>query len=151
MKRGSRTNALVVELMIAVLFFMLASTILARVFGFGKLESQSAKLLTNSVCLAENAAEAVSASESPEQLLELLDTCGNASSAEENGIRRIRVTYDADMTPDPGGKLCLDVTWEPNASASGVLVNSVITAVYEGTEEPIYTLKTAVFLRGVSP
>jgi hypothetical protein len=139
------------ETLLLIVVFVGVILLLTRVFGFGKLESQSAKLLTNSVCLAENAAEAVSASESPEQLLELLDTCGNASSAEENGIRRIRVTYDADMTPDPGGKLCLDVTWEPNASASGVLVNSVITAVYEGTEEPIYTLKTAVFLRGVSP
>ena len=139
------------ETLLLIVVFVGVILLLTRVFGFGKLESQSAKLLTNSVCLAENAAEAVSASESPEQLLELLDTCGNASSAAENGIRRIRVTYDADMTPDPGGKLCLDVTWEPNASASGVLVNSVITAVYEGTEEPIYTLKTAVFLRGVSP
>ncbi len=150
MKRHQIT-AFYMETLLLIVVFVGVILLLTRVFGFGKLESQSAKLLTNSVCLAENAAEAVSASESPEQLLELLDTCGNASSAEENGIRRIRVTYDADMTPDPGGKLCLDVTWEPNASASGVLVNSVITAVYEGTEEPIYTLKTAVFLRGVSP
>ena len=139
------------ETLLLIVVFVGIILLLIRVFGIGKLESQSAKLLTSSVCLAENAAEAVSASESPEQLLELLDTCGNASAEEENGISRIRVTYDADMTPDPGGKLCLDVTWEPEASASGVLVDSVITAVYEGTEEPIYTLKTAVFLREVSP
>lgn len=150
MKRHHIT-AFYMETLLLIVVFISIILVLTRVFGIGKLESQSAKLLTSSVSLAENAAEAVSASESPEQLLEKLDTCGNAREAEEDGVRRIRVTYDADMTPDPDGKLCLDVTWEPSASESGVLVDSVIITTYGESDEPIYTLKTAVFLRGVSP
>ena len=57
MKRGSRTNALVVELMIAVLFFMLASTILARVFGEAHRLSELSRIRSNALTAAANLAD----------------------------------------------------------------------------------------------
>lgn len=59
MKRKNRTNALVVELMIAVLFFMLSSVILARVFSYAHTLSTQAQLLSQALAEAQNTADRV--------------------------------------------------------------------------------------------
>lgn len=149
--RKQQITAFYLETLLLIVVFVGIILVLTRVFGIARQESRSAKLLTDAVCLAENAAEAVSASDSPEQLLEILDGGGNATLAEKDGHPVVTVSYDTDMTPDPAGPLRLDVTWEPSASAAGTMVDSVITARYAGQEEPVYSIRTAVFLREVSP
>jgi len=69
MKRANRTNALVVELMMAVLFFMLASTVLAQVFGHARVVSNRAEVLTRALAAAQNTADRLYAAGDPEQTL----------------------------------------------------------------------------------
>ncbi len=69
MKKVNRTNALVVELMMAVLFFMLASTVLAQVFGHARVVSNRAEVLTRALAAAQNTADRLYASGDPGQTL----------------------------------------------------------------------------------
>ena len=69
MKKVNRTNALVVELMMAVLFFMLASTVLAQVFGHARVVSNRAEVLTRALAAAQNTADRLYASGDLEQTL----------------------------------------------------------------------------------
>ena len=121
--------------------------VLTRVFGLARAQSAEAKMLTNAVCLAQNAAEAVSASDSPEALLSLLDENGNARPGEKSAVL---ASYDADMVPDAAGCLTVEATWEP-ADRDDSLIYSTVFVWYEGRTEPVYSLRTAVYLGEVSP
>ena len=57
MKHHSHSNALLVELLIVVLFFMLASTVLLQLFTAARTQSQKAEDLSAATLHAQNIAE----------------------------------------------------------------------------------------------
>ena len=57
MKQHSHSNALLVELLIVVLFFMLASTVLLQLFTAARTQSRKAEDLSEAILLAQNIAE----------------------------------------------------------------------------------------------
>ena len=57
MKHHSHSNALLVELLIVVLFFMLASTVLLQLFTAARTQSQKAEDLSAATFHAQNIAE----------------------------------------------------------------------------------------------
>ena len=57
MKNHSHSDALLVELLIVVLFFMLASTVLLQLFTAARTQSQRAEDLSEATLLAQNLAE----------------------------------------------------------------------------------------------
>ena len=59
MKHHSHSNALLVELLIVVLFFMLASTVLLQLFTAARTQSQKAEDLSSATLYAQNIAEAL--------------------------------------------------------------------------------------------
>ncbi len=69
MKTTSRSNALLVELLIVVLFFMLASTVLLQVFATARNQSARAELLAEAATQAQNVAEELYAAAEPDQAL----------------------------------------------------------------------------------
>jgi len=137
-------TAFYLETLLLILVFIAIILVLTQIFGMSKERSTQARLLTNAVCLAENAAEAVSASDSPEKLQELLDQDGNTSLREDGWIRAL---YDLDMTPDRDGNLSVAISWDP----AGELVNSRILVKRLDTDQELYSLNTAVYLREVGP
>ena len=108
MKRKGHITAFYLETLLLILVFVAILLVLTSVFGMAKAQSSEAKLLTNAVTLAGNAAEAVSASDREDTLLALLNENENAETMKDT----IGVTarYDTEMRPDPDGKLRLDVT-----------------------------------------
>jgi len=125
-------------------------TALTRVFGVGRSQSQEARLLTNAVNLAQNAAEAVSASTSPDDVAALL----TADGAEQAGIlvdgtQGVTARYNQQLQPDPEGSLRLEISWEPEEMMAGTLVNSTITVLHGQETEPVYSIDTAVYLNEV--
>lgn len=72
MRSGSRSNALLVELMIVVMFFMIAATVLLRVFVSSRNQSDRAELITTSIAAAQNTADRLYAAEDPEAELQSL-------------------------------------------------------------------------------
>ena len=70
MKEGSRANALLVELLLVIFFFMISAAILVQVFADAKLKSRTAHATNASMLEAQNVAEDLYASDSPAAVLD---------------------------------------------------------------------------------
>ena len=132
-----------IETLVLIVIFVTVVLVLTQIFGVSRNESRSARKLTNAVTLAENAAEAVSASKDPEALVQLLNTDNNARYDEEEGVL---VYYGEDLRPSADGNYLVQVGWAPQQTGSGTLVNSPISVWYGQEREPLYVLETAVYL-----
>ena len=70
MKEGSRANALLVELLLVIFFFMISAAILVQVFADAKLKSRTAHATNASMLEAQNIAEDLYATDSPTAVLD---------------------------------------------------------------------------------
>ena len=69
MKEGSRANALLVELLLVIFFFMISAAILVQVFADAKLKSRTAHATNASMLEAQNVAEDLYVTDSPTAVL----------------------------------------------------------------------------------
>ncbi|MBR3275475.1 MAG: hypothetical protein IKG08_02525 [Eubacterium sp.] len=140
MKKKQHTTAFYIETLLMILVFIGIILVLSRVFGSGQRMSIQAKTLTNAVTLAGNAAEAVSASESPAEVAEYL---GDNAFVTGTGVVAF---YDTDMKPYSGenAPVQVDISWEPEDGEGGY-VNSTISVYAFEEEHPVYVLETAVY------
>ena len=69
MKSGSRSNALLVELLIVVLFFMISATVLMQIFSAARMQGEKSGWLSQASSDAQNLAEKLSASQYPKSVL----------------------------------------------------------------------------------
>ena len=69
MKEGSRANALLVELLLVIFFFMISAAILVQVFAYDKLKSRTAHATNASMLEAQNVAEDLYATGDPDAVL----------------------------------------------------------------------------------
>ncbi len=136
-------TAFYIETLVLIVVFVSIILVLTHVFGLARTQSVEAKVLTNAVCIAQNAAEAFSASEGPEELAALLDEGGNTALFYES----VSARYNLDMTPNPEGVLSLTVTYR----SAGPLLESDISVVRLDTEETVYALETSVFRGEAAP
>lgn len=72
MGKRNRSNVLLVEILIAVLFFMLSATVLVRVFVAARNMTVRAEVETQALAEAQNVAETLYASEDQDAALEAL-------------------------------------------------------------------------------
>ncbi len=113
MRNKEQITAFYLETLVLIAVFISIILVITRIFGIGRAQSSEARLLTNAVTLAQNGAEAVSAAETPEELLALLNENGNAQPM--TGSQGVTALYNSSMGADPEGKLRMDVSWEPEA------------------------------------
>ena len=157
--KARRVTAFYIEALILVALLTVMILVLTWVFAWAGQCSMRAGLLTDAVHLAENGAEAVAASKSLEEVRELLEENGNADiiawpdqedSSEDGEVPALRVYYDDDLNPAREGELWMDIRWMEPVPGEGTggsgLVESVITVNRAGEGEPVYTLKTAVYI-----
>lgn len=135
MRRSEHVTAFYVEMLLMTAVVTVMVLVLTNVFALSRMESGTAAELTEAVSLAENAAEAVSAAATPEQLMAILDGDGSAAFVEDAAVTTLRADCD-------GGRV-LTVTWEPEEAGAGALVRSTIT-VRSADGRELYTLRTAV-------
>lgn len=148
MKKQSHITGFYLETLMLIVVFVLIILVLTQVFGLAQMQSTRAKELNGAVILAQNAAEAVAASETPEELLKLLNDNDNAVlMADTAGVT---ACYDSDLNPDAEGNYRVEVTWLPEETENGILVHSVAEVRCEETEAPVYRLETERFRTGVS-
>ena len=69
MGNRNRSNVLLVEILIAVLFFMLSATVLVQVFATARNMTVRSGVESRAIVEAQNVAEALYAAEDPDQLL----------------------------------------------------------------------------------
>ena len=138
-------TAFYMETLVLALIFTVVILVLTKVFALSGQMSSNARLLTNAVHLAENAAEAFAASDSPEALAGLLEENENVLMLEEDGNTLVRVSYDEEMRPAPEGNFLMDVLWVPEEGVEKGLVQGIIRVYRNDSKEEIYMLKTAVY------
>lgn len=117
MKHQSHSNALLVELLIVVLFFMLASTVLLQLFTAARTQSLKAENLSEATRVAQNIAEALYAQQ--------------GDMPDDSGAR-----FDI-----PGSSLTASVECSSEQTEAGIL-NRYAIHIYSG-EDLIYTLPSA--------
>jgi Tfp pilus assembly protein PilV len=148
MKKQSHITGFYLETLMLIVVFVLIILVLTQVFGLAQMQSTRARQLNGAVILAQNALEAVSASETPEELLKLLNDNDNAVlMADTAGVT---ACYDRDLNPDAEGNYRVDVTWLPEETENGILVHSVAEVRCDDAEAPVYRLETERFRTGVS-
>ena len=69
MKSGNRSNALLVELLIVVMFFMLSSTVLLQVFSTARSQSALSGKMIQALNAAQSMADQLYAANDPESVL----------------------------------------------------------------------------------
>ena len=148
MKKHSHITGFYLETLMLIVVFLVIILVLTQVFGLVQMQSAKAKRLTGAVILAQNAAEAVSASKTPEDLLALLNDDNNAFPMTDTA--GVTACYDSDLNPDAGGIYRVDVTWLPEETGDGTMIRSVAEVRCDETEEPVYRLETESFRTGVS-
>ena len=148
MKRHRHITGFYLETLMLIVVFLMIILVLTQVFGLAQMQSTKAKRLTGAVILAQNAAEAVSASETPEDLLALLNENDNAFPMTDTA--GVTACYDSDLNPAAGGTYRVDVTWLPEEAGSGTMIRSVAEVRCDETEAPVYRLETESFRTGVS-
>ena len=127
MRKASQVTAFYVEVLILTVGMILIVLVLTQVFALGRMQSASAEELTDAVCLAQNAAEAVASSRSPEELLQTLGEDGNCGYDESASPPVVWAAYDTQMRPDAQGAILLCVT--AYADDAPVITSDVPTSV----------------------
>ena len=143
MKKQSRFTAFYLETLILIVVFIAIILVLTQVFGLARVQSVKARQLTDAVVLAGNAAEAVSASRTEEELLELLNERDNAIAMPDDA--GITARYDERLQPDASGGYRVDVSWVPEETETGTMIRSVVEVHWNDGEIPIYLLETEAF------
>ena len=69
MKEGSRANALLVELLLVIFFFMLGVTVLVELFAGAKHKTLQARAMNTAVMEAENIADDIYGADDPDAVL----------------------------------------------------------------------------------
>lgn len=144
-------TAFYMETLILTVVFIMVILVLTKIFALSGQLSAKARILTNAVHLAENAAEAVAGADSAQRLLGLLNENGNTKPLEGEADTVFRAQYDMDGKPAAEGSFWVDVSWVPEKESEGGLVKSRITVYWDREEEPVYTLDTAVYLQEALP
>ena len=133
MKEGSRANALLVELLLVIFFFMISAAVLVQVFADAKLKSRTAHATNATMLEAQNIAEDLYASEDPDAVL-----TGYGFTAEGDAWILQKEGY------------LLKVTLREEETASGTLKTYDVAGI-EG-EKTLLTLPSTRFIpKEVSP
>jgi hypothetical protein len=129
MGKGNRLNALLVELLIAVLFFSLSATVILGVFAETHEQSKKAGILNQALMEAENLAERLYAADSAQELL-----LAEAFAAEGDAFTKDFADYR------------ITVTLQDVPAEAGIIREVRITA--QRGEERLITLPCAKYLPG---
>lgn len=129
MKQNGRVNSLLVELIIVVLFFMLASTTLMEIFGAAKQYSNRAGASTEAMMQAQNMAEVLYAAPSVEDKLT------------DWGFE----LTDGQWRKDYGSYVMI-ADCEQEETAAGVLQQTTLSTQYQG--EVLFTLPVVRYAAG---
>ena len=136
-----RNTGFYIEAILLLLVFVFVIRILVMVNAVSHNVSKDAQRLSDGVILASNGAELVLASESADELMELLK---DGNPRRENSV--ITAHFDDTLEMNPNGSLELAIDWQETGDD---FVHAVITVSEQGHE--IYTLTTGTYLEGGRP
>ena len=133
MREGHRANALLVELLLVILFFMLGATTLVELFADARHKSLQARATNTAIMEAQNIADDLYGTDDPDAVLKALGF-SEADSA---------WTLEED-------EYTLKVTLQEEAAESGVLRTFTVSATGDGAD--LFSLPSTRYIpKEVSP
>ena len=136
MKQRSRANALLIELVLVIFFFMLGSTVLVRLFSDAKHKTIQARATNESIAIGQNIAEELYGTKDPEGWLK-----ANGFVPAEDAEKTWTMAED---------EYTLYVTETSEEKKGGTLRTFTISSVGEGKQ--LFTLPSTRYLpKEVSP
>lgn len=98
MRDSHRANTLLVELLIVILFFMLAATTIVELFATARQKSRTATIRTNAIMVVQNMADELYLADDPESVLKAYELVPGETGwvAEKDGYQ-INVTKEDDV------------------------------------------------------
>lgn len=133
MREGHRANALLVELLLVILFFMLGATTLVELFADARHKSLQARATNMAIMEAENLADDLYGAEDPDKVLA------------ELGFTQENETWTLEKD-----EYTLTVTGEEEAAEAGILRKYTISAIGDGKD--LFSLPSTRYLpKEVSP
>ncbi len=133
MREGHRANALLVELLLVILFFMLSATTLVELFAGAKHKTIQARATNTAVMEAENLADDLYGADDPEAVLQ------------DYGFTRQDESWILEK-----GEYTLTVTGHEEAAEAGTL--RIFTIAGSGDGKDLFALPSARYLpKEVSP
>lgn len=154
MKHGNRaksSNLFLLELILAILFFSLASAVCVQFFVKSHILSRDAQRLNHAVNACSGIAEIVNTSGGTEDAVNVITTLypdSSVTASEENGDMpsvSVRVFYDEAFMPCAEADsfyVLQAVLWE-----QGKMLTAGMTIGEEANEEPIYDLTVKHYLQ----
>lgn len=142
---------MITELLILFMMLVFVTVVITQSLVVSRSRSLKARRLTEAVILAENTAEAASASDSPDELASLLgslyegsEVAAEPSGGDSNEIRVSGCSPDPE-TEDPGRLYDIAVIRTVDERSGGRLTEDVINIFEAGDTagEPVYTLTAA--------
>ena len=133
MREGHRANALLVELLLVIFFFMIGATTLVQLFADAKHKTLQARATNNGIMEAENIADSLYGSDDPDAVLAEL---GFVQEGDEWLLERDEYT--------------LKVTRSEEAAEAGTLRTFTVSATGDGQD--LFALPSTRYLpKEVSP
>ena len=133
MREGGRANALLVELLLVILFFMLGATTLVELFANAKHRTIQARATNTAIMEAQNIADDLYGTDDPDAVLKAL------GFSEADGVW----TLEED-------EYTLKVTQQEEAAEAGVLRTFTVSATGDGAD--LFSLPSTRYVpKEVSP
>ena len=133
MREGGRANALLVELLLVILFFMIGSTTLVELFANAKHRTIQARATNTAIMEAQNVADDLYGADDPDAALKAL------GFSEADGVW----TLEED-------EYTLKVTQQEEAAEAGVLRTFTVSATGDGAD--LFSLPSTRYIpKEVSP
>ena len=129
MKSGNRSNALLVELLIVIMFFMLASTVLLQVFVSAQRQADASDRMITGLNDAQDIIDRLYAADDPNGVL----TASGYACDGETGVWVLPAA-------DGAGETRVKITEEKTASGRLAYFD---VSVLDGEQQPLVTLKNA--------
>lgn len=129
-------TAFYIEVIVMLLVFMIVIQTLVRVFASSRRSAFEAERLSDAVTLASNCAEIVLASDSAEEVAEVLQDAGAKGNETVISAR-----FDDNLEMNPEGKMEVLIDWQKKEEDFS---HAVITVSYSG--EQLYELTTGKYL-----
>ena len=133
MKEGSRANALLVELLLVIFFFMISAAVLVQVFADAKLKSRTAHATNATMLEAQNIADDLYGADDPDAVLKEL------GFSEGDGVWTLEET-----------EYTLTVLQKEEETEAGILRTFTVSATGDGKD--LFSLPSTRYLpKEVSP
>lgn len=140
MKQKRHITGFYIETLLLIVVLISIILVITNIFGLARVRSAQARHLTKAVTLAQNAAEAAAASASIDEAAAILDENGNVTLSEDG--ESLSACYDSGLTPAADGIYRILMHWQEEEA----LANCQISVFHGGTQEPVYTLETSVYV-----